>query len=146
MIYLYVKLLQLTGLFITILFIIFPAAFCNLCVSLQNKYNSAWCSTSDVSLFMKIILYPLNVWISFFIMIYVTSRMNQCITRITICNDIQRRSHSAYTYSYICLRKIFIASLALQNIVVCVLRIVRAYVLKQFALIFKQLFVAICVE
>jgi len=38
---LYVKLLQLTGLFITILFIIFPAAFCNLCVSFQNKYNSA---------------------------------------------------------------------------------------------------------
>lgn len=95
---------------------------------------------------MKIILYLLNMWISFFIMIYVTSRMNQCITLITIYNDIQRRSHSAYTYSYICLRKIFIASLALQNIVVCVLRIVRAYVLKQFALIFKQLFVAICVE
>lgn len=82
----------------------------------------------------------------FFIMIHVTSRMNQCVTRITICNDIQRRSYPAYTYSYICLRKIFIASLALQNIVVCVLRIVRAYVLKQFALIFKQLFVAICVE
>lgn len=68
--------------------------------------------------------------------------MNQCITCITIRNDIQPQRRSLCIHLIHMLKKDLLHSLALQNIVACIMKYRSC--LKQFALIFKQLFVAIC--
>jgi len=69
--------------------------------------------------------------------------MNQCTTCITIRNDIQLQRRSPRIHLVHMFKKDLLRPLALQNIVACITNHLCLF-LKQSALIFKQLFVAIC--
>jgi len=67
----------------------------------------------------------------------------ESITCITIRNDIQPQRRSPRIHLIHMLKKDLLHPLALQNIIACIINR-SCLLLKQFALIFKQLFLAIC--